>query len=115
MIRIFLDKQAEPIRPLILDLLLYNDIHDVNVEVSSEQKFDNSIFIDLNEYENLEDVMSEFAMRLHPMVKRHARTNIPSQIWLSNKHGESKSRDIVSVIETAVEPNTFFDLEKYTI
>lgn len=115
MIRIFLAEKAEPLRPLILDLLLYNHINNITVEVSEEKKHRHSLHVDISKFDNLEDVMSEVAMLIRPLVKSTAKSNLPSQIWLDNKHGEDKAHAIVSIIETAIEPDTFFALERYRL
>lgn len=111
MIRVFLDERVEPIRTMITDLILYNEITDVTVEVGEEQTKEDSIFVNIENCATLEDVLAKFALSIRGRVKHPARYRPSSQVWLQNKHGAG-SASIASVIETAVEPNEFFDLER---
>jgi len=115
MIFIELDREAESLRPLILDVCLYNEINNINIEISKEKKFEDSIFINLNEFSNLEDVMAEFALQIKPFIKKFAKKNLPSQVWLQSKHGEETAEEIMSVLETAIEPNIIFSLERIRV
>lgn len=114
MIRVYLDERVEPLRKMITDLILYNDIYNVVVEVGVQKTKDDSIFVDISDCGTLEDVLSKFALSIKDRVKKPAKYRPSSQIWLDAKHGED-SKNIASIIETAVEPYTFFNLERFTL
>jgi len=96
---------------MVTDLILYNEIRDVTIEIGTEQKVEGSIFVSTVGCKNLEDVLAKFALSIRGEVKKPAKYRPSSQVWLSHKYGFAAER-IASIIETAVEPNTFFDLER---
>lgn len=112
MINIVLNEKTEPLRYLILDLALYNQINNVTLEVGTEQTESDSIFVDTSECENLEEVMAKFALTIKDMVKKPAKQNPITQVWMDDKYGEEESKDIIGVLETAIEPDVFFALER---
>jgi len=112
MINIVLNEKTEPLRYLILDLALYNQINNVTLEVGEVQIDADSIFVDTSDCENLEEVMAKFALEIKDLVKKPAKQNVITQIWMDDKYGEEQSRDIIGVLETAIEPDVFFSLER---
>jgi len=112
MIKIILDENTEELRPLILDIALYNNINNVTLELSKEKTDENSIFIDTSQCSNLEEVLAEFALKIKDMIKKPAKLNNVSEVWMADKYGEEESKNIIGVLETAIDPNTFFDLER---
>lgn len=111
MLKFNLSKRTESLKPYLRDLLIYSGIDSAVVEIGSERRSADSIFINEDECETLEDVLSKFALSIYSPTTHKKRTNA-SVISLSSKYGDSRSRRIASVIETAIEPVCFFTLDR---
>lgn len=113
MIQFKLSKRTESLKPYLQELLLYSGIHNVTVEVGAERTREDTLFINESECDSLEDVLSKFALAIYD-DRIHNKCLKSSVVSLSAKHGKSAEK-IASVIERAIEPTSFFTLERYPI
>lgn len=109
MIRFKLTPRTESLRPQLQELLIYSGISNVTVEVGRERT-SSDIFVNEDECQTLEDVLSKFALQIHD-GNIHTKCKTSSVISLTAKHGESANK-IASVIEKAIEPSYFFTLDR---
>lgn len=113
MIQFKLSNRTESLRPYLQELLLYSGISSATVEVGQERTRQDTIFIKEDECDNLEDVLAKFALAIYD-ERIHTKCLNSSVVSLMAKHGKSAEK-IASVIERAIEPTSFFVLERYPI
>lgn len=116
MIKLKLSPRTEKLRPFIKEILLYSGLDDVTVEIGENQTSftANTIFVCENKYGNLEDVLAAFAERIYD-GSVHIRYRPATRVWLQNTRSETRAGKVAAVIEKAIEPDTFFGLERYAL
>lgn len=110
MITMSFSNTSRVLSPIIKDLLLYSGIKDVHIEIGKEQtRFgSNVLFIDESEYQSLEDVIAEFALRIYDS-SIHNKCLHSTEIAFLDKF-DDQAHIIASVLEKAIEPVVFLNL-----
>lgn len=115
MITLSLSNKTRSLKPYISELLLYSGISNIHVEVGKEQTRwgKNVLFIQEEDGDSLEDILSKFAVSIYdPQVHRNYQTR--SEISLMHKYGNRASL-VASVLEKAIEPVVFLGLDRIRV
>jgi hypothetical protein len=111
MINFKLSTKSESLKPYLRDLLIYSGISNVVVEVGPERTREDALFIQEEEFDNLEDILVKFALEIYN-ANVHKKCLSSSVVSLSGKYGSRSAEKIASVIEKAIEPTSFFVMER---